>query len=135
MTSGSLAVAGYILTSLHRNAQQTAQVTLTVAEQKRQQVARLLDDMREDLTLFSVGVAPMAKIITEWIEGGLKDEALMIKFTSRLQEIGKAHHHASIAIFDLVGNLQVTIGSHPSSQKFIHHSPTSHQEIGIIVAY
>jgi len=65
ITSASLAVAGYILTSLHRNAQQTAEVTLTtVAEQKRQQVERLLDDMREDLTLFSVGVAPMAKMIT-----------------------------------------------------------------------
>ena len=117
ITSASLAVAGYILTSLHRNAQQTAEVTLTtVAEQKRQQVERLLDDMREDLTLFSVGVAPMAKMITDWIEGGLKDEALKIKFTSRLQEIGKAHHHASIAVFDLAGNLLVTIGSHPSSQ-------------------
>lgn len=114
ITLASVAVAGYILDSLHRNAVQSARTTLTtVAEQKRLQVERLLDDMREDLTLFSVGVAPMAKMITDWVEGGQQDEALRTKFSSRLQEIAKAHHHASIAVFDKVGHPLITIGNPP----------------------
>ena len=114
ITLASVAVAGYILVSLHHNAVQGARTTLTtVAEQKRLQVERLLDDMHEDLTLFSVGVAPMAKMITDWVEGGQQDEALRAKFSSRLQEIAKAHHHASIAVFDKAGHPLITIGNPP----------------------
>ena len=117
ITLGSLAVGGYLLVTLHRTAVQNAEVTLTmVSDQKRQQVERLLDDMREDLTLFSVGVAPMAKMITDWVEGGQQDDALKTRFSSRLQEIAKAHHHASITVFDLAGNPLVIIGPPPSAQ-------------------
>ena len=90
---------------------QNAEVILVmVSDQNRQQVERLLDDMREDLTLFSVGVAPMAKMITDRVEGGQQDDALKTRFSSRLQEIAKAHHHASITVFDLAGNPLVIIG-------------------------
>ena len=150
ITLASVAVAGYILVSLHHNAVQSARTTLTtVAEQKRLQVERLLDDMREDLTLFSVGVAPMAKMITDWVEGGQQDEALRAKFSSRLQEIAKAHHHASIAVFDKAGHPLITIGNPPGRPVLdlvknafeqqvlqfvdLHEKPDQRMEFGMIM--
>jgi len=57
--------------TLHRTAVQNAEVTLTmVSNHKRQGVERLLDDMREDLTLLSIGVPPMANMIIDRVEGG-----------------------------------------------------------------
>jgi len=104
LTLAALGGLSYGLHILHDNAGMRARDRLiTLAEQQRQLIERVLAGNREDIRLFASGGAALARDIPVWANANPRDSAMRDKISNRLKEIAQLHHYSNIAVFSATG--------------------------------
>lgn len=81
-----------------------------IAEQKRQQVEHWLARNRIDAESYFSGNAQIPMLLSQYLEGGRRDETLLPRLRARMEEVRRALGVRGMAVLDIAGQPLVMIG-------------------------
>jgi signal transduction histidine kinase/CheY-like chemotaxis protein len=105
------AIGGYTFLRFREIIRENTDLNLSViAEQKRQQIERLLAETRWDVEFFTTGNAQLPDRLGRWIAGGRRDGELVDQMQSRTREMARIKDWLGAAVFDNNGRELFRVG-------------------------